>query len=80
MYNVCSILSLNLKTNFILSVLIFEVGSLIYYVQPNKPALIVGRAIAGVGGAGISVGTGSIVAFSAEPKVWPILMGFTGLT
>ena len=47
----------NLKTTFILSVLIFEVGSLICDIQPNDPALIVGWAIAGVGGAGISVGT-----------------------
>ena len=70
----------DLKTTFIISVLIFEVGSLICGVAPNNPALIVGRAIAGVGGAGISVGGTSIVAFSAEPKVRPVLMGFIGLT
>lgn len=70
----------NLKGTFIISVLIFEVGSLICGVAPNSPALIVGRAIAGAGGAGISVGGTSIVAFSAEPKVRPVLMRFIGLT
>ena len=60
--------------------MIFEVGSLICGVAPNSPALIVGRAIAGAGGAGISVGGTSIVAFCAEPKVRPVLMGFIGMT
>ena len=70
----------DLKITFIVSVLIFELGSLICGVAPNSKALIVGRAIAGVGGAGISVGGTSIVAFSAEPKQRPVLMGFIGLT
>ena len=59
---------------FIISVLIFELGSLICGVASNNPALIV------VGGAGISVGGTSKVAFSAEPKLRPVLMGFIGLT
>ena len=70
----------DLKMTFIISVLIFELGSLVCGVAPNSRALIVGRAIAGVGGGGISVGGTSIVAFSAEPKLRPVLMGFIGLT
>ena len=70
----------DLKMTFIISVLIFELGSLVCGVAPNSTALIVGRAIAGVGGAGISVGGTSIVAFSAEPRMRPVLMGFIGLT
>lgn len=60
--------------------MIFEVGSLLCGVAPNSRALIVGRVIAGIGGAGMSVGGTSIVAFSVELKSRPILMGFIGLT
>ena len=70
----------DLKYTFIVSVLIFEIGSLICGVAPTSKALIIGRVIAGIGGAGISVGGTSIVAFSAEPKFRPVLMGFIGLT
>ncbi|KAJ8122068.1 hypothetical protein ONZ43_g1640 [Nemania bipapillata] len=70
----------DIKWSFILTLAIFEVGSLICGLAPNSVALIVGRAIAGVGAAGISVGGTSIVAFSAPPKKRPILMGFIGLT
>lgn len=70
----------DIKWSFLLSLFIFEVGSLICGVAPNSNTLIVGRAIAGVGAAGISVGGTSIVAFSTPPKTRPILMGFIGLT
>ena len=39
-----------LKTTFLISLFIFEIGSLICGVAPNANALIVGRAIAGLGG------------------------------
>lgn len=70
----------DIKWTFLLSLAIFEIGSLICALAPNSVALIVGRAIAGVGGAGISVGGTSIVALSTPPKTRPILMGFIGLT
>ena len=70
----------DIKWTFILSLLIFEVGSLICGVAPTSKALIIGRAIAGVGAAGISVGGTSIIAFSSPPKTRPILMGFIGMT
>ncbi|KXX75974.1 putative HC-toxin efflux carrier TOXA [Madurella mycetomatis] len=70
----------DIKWTFILSLFIFEVGSLICGVAPNSVTLIVGRAIAGVGAAGISVGGTSIVAFSTPPKTRPVLMGIIGLT
>jgi MFS family permease len=70
----------DIKWSFILTLAIFEVGSLICALAPNSVALIVGRAIAGVGAAGISVGGTSIVAFSTPPRTRPILMGFIGLT
>lgn len=70
----------DIKWTFIASLVIFEIGSLICGIAPTSAALIIGRAIAGVGAAGISVGGTSIVAFSAPPKKRPILMGFIGLT
>ncbi|KAJ5103129.1 Major facilitator superfamily domain general substrate transporter [Penicillium argentinense] len=70
----------DLKYTFILSMIIFEIGSLICGVAPTSKALVVGRAIAGWGGAGISVGGTSIVALSTPPKTRPILMGIIGLT
>lgn len=46
---------------------IFEVGSLICAVAQGPTTLIVGRAIAGLGGAGIGAGAFTIIGFIAEP-------------
>ena len=70
----------DIKWTFLLSLAIFEIGSLVCGVAPDSKSLIVGRAIAGIGAAGISVGGTSIVAFSTPPKTRPVLMGFIGLT
>jgi MFS family permease len=70
----------DIKWTFVLTLFIFEIGSLICALAPNSNTLIVGRAIAGVGAAGISVGGTSIVAFSTPPKQRPIVMGIIGLT
>ncbi|KAK1241014.1 hypothetical protein MKX08_000988 [Trichoderma sp. CBMAI-0020] len=45
-----------LKASFIASIAIFELGSLLCGVAQNSITLIIGRAIAGLGGAGISSG------------------------
>lgn len=47
-------------------------------VAPNSIALIVGRAITGVGGAGISSGAFTIIALSAPPKQRPAYIGILG--
>ncbi len=44
------------KTVFLVSIAIFEVGSLICAVSPNSSALIVGRALSGSGACGIMSG------------------------
>ncbi|KAI0895981.1 MFS general substrate transporter [Annulohypoxylon nitens] len=67
-----------LKSTFITTVLIFELGSLLCGVAPNPTAFIVGRAIAGLGGAGLTIGGTVIFAFCAEPKKRPTLMGLIG--
>jgi MFS family permease len=70
----------NLKWSFLISMLIFEVGSLICGVAPNSKALVVGRAIAGLGAAGLSVGGVSIVSFTVPPPKRPMMMGIIGMT
>lgn len=67
-----------LKTSFLLAIFIFELGSLICAVAPNSTALIVGRAIAGLGAAGLGSGAYTIIAFSAEPKKRPMFTGIVG--
>lgn len=69
-----------LKWTFLLSIFVFEVGSLICGVAPSSTALIVGRAIAGLGAAGISSGVYIIIAFSAPPHRRPALTGVLGAT
>ncbi|KAL2257810.1 hypothetical protein VTK26DRAFT_9135 [Humicola hyalothermophila] len=68
----------DLKFGFLAAFFIFEVGSLICAVAPTSTALIIGRAIAGVGAAGIGSGAFTIVAFSADPKTRPVLTGIVG--
>src|SRR5437879_118224 len=70
----------NLKIAFLVSVFIFEVGSLLCGVTPNTIGFIFGRAIAGLGGAGMSTGAFTIVAFSVEPRRRPAFIGITGAT
>lgn len=70
----------DLKTYFLVAMFIFELGSLICAVAPGSTTLIVGRAIAGVGGAGIASGAFTIIGFIAPPEKRPPLLGVTGAT
>ena len=69
-----------LKPTFLLAVFIFELGSLLSGVAPNGVTLIVGRAIAGVGGAGIAAGAYILSALSAPPRQRPLYTGLFGAT
>lgn len=69
-----------LKTSLIAAMIIFEVGTLICAVARDYTTLIVGRAIAGLGGAGIGTGAFTIIGFIAEPQKRPKLIGFIGAT
>lgn len=51
----------NIKWSFLFAVGIFELGSLICGIAPNSVALIIGRAIAGWGSAGILTGSFVVV-------------------
>ncbi|CEI62816.1 putative efflux pump gsfJ [Fusarium venenatum] len=67
-----------LKTSFLVAIFIFELGSVICGAAPNAEALITGRAIAGVGGAGLGAGAYTIIGFSAPPKRRPAFTGIIG--
>ncbi|KAJ7485668.1 DHA14-like major facilitator [Mycena latifolia] len=54
--------SLSIKWVFVAAVSVFELGSLICGVAPSSKALIIGRAIAGLGSAGIFSGAFIIIA------------------
>ncbi|KAJ3560888.1 hypothetical protein NPX13_g9149 [Xylaria arbuscula] len=69
---------LNLKWGFLLSVFLFEIGSLICAVSQNSTTLIVGRAIAGLGGAGITGGIYIIMAYIVPVAHLPIYIGSIG--
>ncbi|KAH7062485.1 major facilitator superfamily domain-containing protein [Macrophomina phaseolina] len=67
-----------LKMTFLISILVFEIGSLICGVAKNSTTLIVGRAVAGAGGAGIAAGAYTILAFSAPPGQAAAYTGILG--
>jgi MFS family permease len=69
-----------IKLSYILSIAIFEVDSLICALADNSTTLIIGRAITGLGGAGVSTGGYTIVAFSAPPELRPAFTGVMGAT
>ena len=60
------------------AIFIFEVGSAICGAAPTSEALIVGRAIAGVGSAGIFTGALVIVAYTVPLEQRPIYTGIIG--
>lgn len=68
----------SIKTVYIISIIIFEVGSAICGAAPNSEALIVGRAIAGVGSAGIFSGSLIIIAYTVPLEKRPIYTGIVG--
>ncbi|KAH8704048.1 putative MFS multidrug transporter [Talaromyces proteolyticus] len=69
-----------LKYTYLLAIFIFELGSLICAVAKNSTTLIVGRAIAGLGAAGIASGVYIIIAFSARPRQRAAFTGLLGAT
>lgn len=68
----------SIKTVYLVAIAIFELGSLVCGAAPNSTALIIGRAIAGLGCAGIFNGALIIVAYSVPLIKRPIFMGIIG--
>ncbi|CZR65858.1 related to major facilitator (MFS1) transporter [Phialocephala subalpina] len=70
----------NAKWTYILCVTLFEVGSALCGAAPTINALIVGRAICGVGGSGMYVGVMTLLAATTTMHERPMYVGGTGLT
>lgn len=54
----------NIKRTFLISLVIFEVSSIICATAPSSIALIVGRAVAGIGASGLFSGALTIIGYS----------------
>ncbi|KAJ4187484.1 hypothetical protein NW755_006976 [Fusarium falciforme] len=65
----------SIKWTFLVAITIFEVGSFICGIAPDSVTLIVGRAISGVGSAGIFSGALTILAFSCPLHKRPMYTG-----
>ncbi|KAI1186284.1 MFS general substrate transporter [Nemania serpens] len=69
---------LSLKWVYLTAIFIFEVGSLICGVAQNSVTLIIGRAIAGLGSAGLFSGALLILAHSVPLATRPLYTGLIG--
>ena len=68
----------SIKRVYLAALFTFEVGSAICGAAPNSVALIVGRAIAGIGSAGVFSGALVIVAYTVPLVKRPIYTGIIG--
>ncbi|KAI0407963.1 MFS gliotoxin efflux transporter glia [Xylaria palmicola] len=68
----------SLKLVFMASVVVFEIGSLVAALSRNSETLIVGRALQGAGGSGITGGCYNIAAFIVPPERVNIIIGLLG--
>ncbi|KAJ5188558.1 Major facilitator superfamily domain general substrate transporter [Penicillium cf. griseofulvum] len=68
----------NVKWTYLIAIGVFELGSLICGVGNNSLALIMGRAVAGIGSAGIFSGSLIMVAHSVALEKRPLYNGLIG--
>ncbi|EGX90890.1 MFS toxin efflux pump (AflT) [Cordyceps militaris CM01] len=68
----------NVKWTFLAAIFIFEVGSLLCAVAPSSVAFIVGRAIAGMGTAGLFSGAVVILSYTLPLAKRPLAFGIIG--
>ncbi|APA13812.1 hypothetical protein SS1G_13906 [Sclerotinia sclerotiorum 1980 UF-70] len=71
--------SFSIKWSYLAANMTFEIGSLICGIAPNSLTLIIGRAIAGVGSAGILTGSFVVVAHSVPMHKRPVFTAAVGL-
>lgn len=67
-----------LKAGFLLAITVFEIGSLLCGIAPDSTVLILGRAVAGMGAAGLGSGAYTIIAFCAPPSKRAAYTGLLG--
>ncbi|KAM5457745.1 hypothetical protein McanCB49686_002730 [Microsporum canis] len=68
----------DLKTTYIVAIVIFEVGSLLCAVAPTSTTFIVGRAFAGLGAGGVFSGSFVTIAFSVPLAKRPLYASCLG--
>ena len=68
----------SIKWVYIIALIIFEIGSAVCGAAPNSTAFIIGRAVAGLGSAGIFSGAILIVANTVPLRKRPTYMGLIG--
>ncbi|KAI9892128.1 MAG: hypothetical protein M1814_001834 [Vezdaea aestivalis] len=68
----------NIKVVFLIAVGLFELGSLVCGAAPNSNALIIGRAVAGLGAGGIFSGAIVITAYCLPLAKRPLAFGMIG--
>ena len=69
----------SIKLTYLLSLVLFILGSLICAIAPQSKVLIVGRAIAGLGSAGILSGSFIVAAHATPLRARPTYTGVVGL-
>ena len=65
----------NAKSLYIVSVILFMVGSVLCGAAPNMNAFIIGRVIAGVGGNGMYLGSMTLLSVNTSDKERPTYLG-----
>ncbi|KAI9893631.1 MAG: hypothetical protein M1814_006427 [Vezdaea aestivalis] len=70
--------SIGIKSVYLFSLFLFEIGSAVCGAAPNSIALIIGRAIAGLGCAGLYSGSLIIIAHSVPVRQRPVFTGIIG--
>ncbi|KAK4494425.1 hypothetical protein PRZ48_014723 [Zasmidium cellare] len=68
----------SIKITFLSSIALFEVGSVVCGAAPSSTALIVGRAISGIGAAGIFAGSVVAIVYAVPLEKRPKIQGLYG--
>ncbi|CAL5866561.1 uncharacterized protein PFLUO_LOCUS770 [Penicillium psychrofluorescens] len=64
-----------LKRSFLTYLATFELGNLVCALAPTSTSFVIGRAIAGMGAAGLFSGSMVMITAAAHPRIRPTLMG-----
>ncbi|KAK8104721.1 major facilitator superfamily domain-containing protein [Apiospora kogelbergensis] len=65
----------NTKNTYIACIVIFEVGSIMCAAAPNSPVFILGRAVSGLGAAGLFQGALQVITLSVVLEKRPMYLG-----
>lgn len=72
-------MSFETKSSFLVALAVFEIGSLVAALCPSSEVLIVGRAIQGLGSAGLLTGAFVVGTHSVRLQHRPVLFAAVGI-